>query len=54
MKRIKILDIITIINIMFIGWITVSTLQVSLRIGTPQAWNCWNIFLKLMEWRMAL
>lgn len=49
MKKIKMFDIITIINTMFIGWITISTLQVMLRIGTVQAWNFWQIVVNLMK-----
>lgn len=49
MKKIKILDIITTVNTMFIGWIAISTLQVMLRIGTIQAWNFWQLVVNLMK-----
>lgn len=48
MKKIKTIDIITAINIVFLGWITISTLQVMLRIGTVQAWNFWQVVVNLM------
>jgi hypothetical protein len=54
MKKELILNIACIISFIFLGWIVISTLQVGMRIGTPGAWNFWNIFLNLMKWRMAL
>ena len=54
MKKELIKNIAFIISIIFLGWILISTLQVSLRIGTPQNWNFWNMFLEIMKWRMAL
>lgn len=48
MKKIKTIDIITAINIVFLSWITISTLQVMLRIGTVQAWNFWQVVVNLM------
>lgn len=45
----KIFNIITIANTMFIGWITISTLQVMLRIGTIQTWNFWQLIVNLMK-----
>ena len=44
----KVFNIITIANAMVIGWITISTLQVMLRIGTVQAWNFWQVVVNLM------
>ena len=49
MKKIKMFDIITIVNTMFIGWIVISTLQVMLRVGTIQAWNFWQLVVNLMK-----
>jgi hypothetical protein len=46
MKRI--VNTIAIANTMLIGWITISTLQVMLRIGTVQAWNFWQVVVNLM------
>lgn len=54
MKTEFIKNILFIISVIILGWILISTLQVSLRIGTPQDWNFWEVFLKIMEWRMAL
>lgn len=46
MKRI--INIMVIANTMFIGWITISTLQVMLRVGTIQAWNFWQLVVNFM------
>lgn len=45
----KVFNIITITNTMFISWITISTMQVMLRIGTIQAWNFWQLVVNLMK-----
>lgn len=45
----KVFNIITMANTMFISWITISTLQVMLRIGTVQAWNFWQVVVNLMK-----
>jgi hypothetical protein len=45
----KVFNIITMANTMFIGWITISTLQVMLRIGTAQTWNFWQFIVNLMK-----
>lgn len=44
----KIINTIITANVILIGWITISTLQVMLRIGTVQAWNFWQIVVNLM------
>lgn len=46
MKRI--INTMVITNTMLIGWITISTLQVMLRIGTVQAWNFWQVVVNFM------
>lgn len=46
MKRI--INTMVIANTMLIGWITISTLQVMLRIGTVQAWNFWQVVVNFM------
>ena len=47
MKRIE--DMIVTTNAILLGWITISTLQVMLRIGTVQAWNFWQVVVDLMK-----
>ena len=49
MKRI--INTMVIANTMLIGWITISTLQVMLRIGTVQAWNFWQVVVNFMKRR---
>lgn len=46
MKRI--INTMVIANTILLGWITISTLQVMLRIGTVQAWNFWQVVVNFM------
>lgn len=47
MKRIE--NMIVTTNTILLGWITISTVQVMLRIGTVQAWNFWQVVVDLMK-----